>query len=252
MLDPHVVISYMWNTVGPRIDPENVKTFWRHHREVGSPWTQVCTDAPDDLIHLGIYGDSARARQLPYTAPEKVVGIYMSCPLFRPKSVRQSRWLLFCIEEHLIYERKTLNAVFRRITWSLNILWYGLKPTRGPDNEELNQLPDVPITDGCHKLFLAEIRGDWSWHRFVFGLVSSWKAGANAPVCWKCPAYAVGPSCMHYYQVDEQSMGRFTEHSLVEFLLNEMPPTDVWASTDLVSFVRLIYNRGLPCETERR
>lgn len=149
------MVSYLWNTIGLRIDSECVKTFWAHHRTVASPWTDVCRDAPDTMIPLGIYGDSARARQLPYSAPEKVVGIFMNCPLFRPKSVRQSRWLLFVLEEELLVGRETLNAVYRRLTWSFNILRHGLKPTRGPSNEQLSQSPGVPITADGYKFFLC-------------------------------------------------------------------------------------------------
>ena len=227
LIDPHVMVSYLWNTIGLRIDSECVKTFWAHHRTVASPWTEVCRDAPDTMIPLGIYGDSARARQLPYSAPEKVVGIFMNCPLFRPKSVRQSRWLLFVLEEELLVGRETLNAVYRRLTWSFNILRHGLKPTRGPSNEQLSQSPGVPITADGYKFFCAEIRGDWAWHKFTFGLMSSWKAGTNAPVCWKCPVYATGDAATQYYHVDEQSVDRFPEHTLVEFILKEMPRENI-------------------------
>lgn len=231
MIDPHVMIQYIWNIVGLQLDPQDVKTYWDHHRQVGSPWTTACADASSDMIPLGIYGDSARARQLPFTAPEKVVGIYLNCPIFRPKSVRQSRWLLFSIQEELLYGRKTLNAIYRRVTWSINSMWFGHLPTQGPFGEPLLQQPGVPITTNFNKFCITEIRGDWSWHKTVFGLVSSWKGGANCPVCWKCPAYASGDSRHHYYHVDDQSMDRTPEHTLVEFMLYEMPDEDICSFT---------------------
>lgn len=226
MIDVHVMVAYLWNHVGLRIDPSNTKIYWEHHQAVGSPWISACGDDWDTtMIPLGIYGDDARTRQLPYSTPEKVLGIYLNCPLFRPKSVRQSRWLLFAIEEALLYKRLTLNSIFRRIAWSFNILWNGYLPTRGPSNELLEQAPWVPITNGLNRFFCSEIRGDWSWHRRVFGMISSWKAGVNAPVCWKCPSYATG-NCP-YYHVDDESMSQTPDHTLVEFLLQEMPDDDI-------------------------
>ena len=231
MIDPHVMISYIWNVVGLQLDPQDVKSYWDHHRQVRSPWTTACLDASSDMIPLGIYGDSAKARQLPFTAPEKVVGIFLNCPIFRPKSVRQSRWLLFSIQEDLLFGRKTLNAIYRRVTWSINSMWFGYLPTQGPFGEPLLQQPGVPITTNFNKFCVTEIRGDWSWHKTIFGLVSSWKGGANCAVCWKCPSYAYGDSRHHYYHIDDQSMDRTPEHTLVEFMLKEIPEEDICSFT---------------------
>ena len=193
VVDPHQLVSYLFNQCGLHIDDDKVQAFWQHHRAVKSPFMDVYTGG-DSHIPLGLYGDGARARQIAYQAPEKVIGIFLNLPLFRPRSARHARYLLFSIDEELCFGRKTLNAVYNRLTWSLNHLFRGRWPTHGPGGEQLTS-PNAGslVTPDGKEFALVEHRGDWSFMKWVFGLKSSWKAGTNAPVCYQCRAYGKGP-----------------------------------------------------------
>ena len=238
VVDPHQLVSYLFNQCGLQIDGDKVQTFWQHHRAVKSPFMDVYTGG-DSHIPLGLYGDGARARQIAYQAPEKVIGIFLNVPLFRPKSARHARYLLFSIEEELCFGRKTLNAVYNRLTWSLNHLFHGRWPTHGPRGERLTS-PKAGslITPDGKQFAVVEHRGDWSFMKWLFGLKSSWKAGTNAPVCYQCRAYGKGPLSERYYHVGENAPAWSTEHTLVSFLAEEMPATDPCISTVIPCMVQ--------------
>jgi hypothetical protein len=238
VVDPHQLVTYLFNQCGLQIDGDKVQTFWQHHRAVKSPFMDVYTGG-ESHIPLGLYGDGARARQIAYQAPEKVIGLFLNVPLFRPKSARHARYLLFSIEEELCFGRKTLNAVYNRLTWSLNHLFHGRWPTHGPRGERLTS-PKAGslITPDGKQFAVVEHRGDWSFMKWLFGLKSSWKAGTNAPVCYQCRAYGKGPLSERYYHVGENAPAWSTEHTLVSFLAEEMPATDPCISTVIPCMVQ--------------
>ena len=62
--------------------------------------------------------------------PKKILGVYLSCPVWRPKSIRCSKWLVFAILEDQFFSWKTLHAIYRRLAWALNILFVGLMPAK--------------------------------------------------------------------------------------------------------------------------
>ena len=226
MVDPHILVSFLFNDCGLVIGREKIQAFWHHHREVESPFLENFRGG-DSHVPLGLYGDGARARQIAYQEPEKVVGLFLNVPLWRPNSARHSRFLLFSIKESLCFGRKTLNAVYNRITWSLNHLYHGHWPSHGPGGEQLSSpKAGLPITVDGKQFALVEHRGDWSFLKWVLGFRSSWKAGTNAPVCYRCRAYGTGPVEARYYNVAENAPAWNTEHSQVSFLLEEMPTVD--------------------------
>lgn len=223
VLDPHAVIAYLFNECGIAIPEDKIQLFWKHHREVKSPWMDAYRGS-DSHIPLGLYGDGARARQQAYQEPEKVVGVFINLPLWRPKSARHSRWLLFSIDEQLCYKRETMNCVYRRIVWSLNHMFTGQYPTHGPNGEPLSSpLAGTALTHDRKNFALVEHRGDWSYFKWLLGFRSSWKAGVNAPVCFKCRAFGTGPFHTRYYYVGDNSPNWTTEHTAVSFIAEEMP-----------------------------
>ena len=236
LFEPHTIVSYLFDHCGVQIDEELVKVYWDHHRSVQSPWVQNC-DATSRHVPLALFGDGARCRQQTYKPVEKVFGFFISLPLWRPKSARFSRWLLSSIDESLLFGRKTLNCVLARITWSINLLFWGLWPTHGPCNEEIDSpRKGQQITTDGRVFALTELRGDWSYFKQVFGLQSSWKAGTNASVCFKCSAWGIGPPSHHYYHIGPRAHVWTTEYSLASFLANEMPETDVCILTEKFVF----------------
>ena len=227
MLEPHKVIQYLFDEVGISIPQEAVQRFWDHNHSVNAPWLEGC-DASRNHMPIGLYGDGARCRQQSYKPVEKVFGIFLSLPLWRPKSARFSRWLLFSIDETLLLGRKTLNRVFALITWSINSMFFGRFPRVDMFGQRLPaDSGGQPLTENGLCFALTEFRGDWSYYKLIFGLNSSWKGGANVPVCYLCQAFGKGPPANQYYNIDENAHCWGTIYNKVEFLAQEMPNEDI-------------------------
>ena len=226
ILDPLSVVSYVFNEVGLIIPPENVRSYWDHYRQkVAAPWA-LRHPAKDDAIPVGIYGDACKIRQ-----GKKMVGIYMNLPLFRPKSIRCSRFLLVAVQEELMYKRKTLDCIWRQIIWRMNLLLEGKHPQCDIDGQPLQgpQLKRAGQEIVPGKTFaVTELRGDWLWMKQCFSFKSSWKGGSKYPVCFQCEARAKEPHL--YYNVRHDSSVWETEYpTLTEFLIRQMPshPSDL-------------------------
>ena len=221
ILDPVSIISYLFNTVGILIPDIDVKKYWDHYRSepVSARWA-LNHPATNEAIPCGLYGDSCKIRQ-----GEKMLGIYMNLPLFRPRSIRSSRFLLVAVQEELMYKRKTLDCIWRHIVWRMNLLVAGKYPHCDINGVPLQgpqlQLAGSEVVPG--KTFaVTELRGDWVWWKECLSFRSSWKAGALFPVCFKCEARAVEPFL--YYHVGEDSHVWQTEYTtLADFLTNQMP-----------------------------
>lgn len=227
VLEPHKVLNYLFDECGIEVPQTSVRTFWQHHHRVNAPWLENC-DASHDHMPIGLYGDGARCRQQSYRPPEKVFGIFLSLPLWRPKTSRFSRWLLFSIDETLLYGRKTLNKVFALIAWSINCAFHGSFPTVNMQGERiLSASSGRPLTRCGTSFALTEFRGDWSYYKLIFGLDSSWKGGTNKSVCYLCKAFGQGPPQTQYYHIDEHAHCWGTMYDKVQFLVNEMPDEDV-------------------------
>ena len=97
MLEPFSLIRYLWAEVGIEIGTAEVETFWREHRARGTQW--AVNSSEDSYIPLGIYGDSCRVRQIAHQPVHKALGIFLNCPLFRPRNSRASRWLVCTLDE---------------------------------------------------------------------------------------------------------------------------------------------------------
>ena len=221
MLEPFSLIRYLWAEVGIEIGTAEVETFWREHRARGTQW--AVNSSEDSYIPLGIYGDSCRVRQIAHQPVHKALGIFLNCPLFRPRNSRASRWLVCTLDERLLYKHITLNKIFARLCWSLNCLYEDRYPSCGPNGETLEgKFRDrigQPITG--HRFQVVECRGDWLWHKQVFRFNSSWTAGRNKPVCFMCPALSSG-DCK-YYNIQESSPLWQRQYTFMQVLRVEMP-----------------------------
>ena len=221
ILDPISVVDYVFNTIGISISEACVERYWSHYRspEVASPWA-TCHPATNHHIPVGIYGDACRVRQ-----GEKMIGIFCNFPLFRPKSIRCSRFLLVAFREEHMYRRKTIDAVFRYLAWRFNLLFDAKNPSCGIRGEPLPPAKAAragqDVVQGGRTFALTEIRGDWSWFKDIFSFRSSWKGGSRNPVCFKCEARLQEPYV--YYEVKPDSPCWQTEYDLSEFLVQQMP-----------------------------
>lgn len=228
VVDPISLVSYLWNDVGIRVGEEEVKKYWRHHRQFGAKWA-LHSEAPENTVPLGIYGDAVKVRST-YQGVEKMIGIFLNCPLYRPRSCRCSRWLLFACQEELLYKHHTLDCVYLYLVWCLNQLYTGKYPTRGFRGASLSAWGATRAGQWVcndHLIFqVTEIRGDWAWHKAIFRFNSSWKAGSNFPVCFQCRAYGKGTPHELYYNIEENSPCWQTEYGHVaEFIAEQCPRT---------------------------
>ena len=227
VLDPHVIINYLFDECKVELPDDSIKAFWDHHHSVQSPWLEQC-DATRQHIPIGLYADGARCRQQAFRPVEKVFGIFISLPLWRPRSSRLSRWLLFSIDESLLHERKTLNCVWRRIAWSINSMFWGRYPLVDPEGKRLcGPNAGKLLTKNAHCFAFTELRGDWSFFKLIFGFNSSWKGGTNLSVCYQCCSMGTGQPGTRYFEVAENSPSWGNMFNKVQFLVQQMPQHDV-------------------------
>lgn len=224
ILDPHSVVKYMWGA-GLRVPMSEVQEFWDRSRQNNEPWS-LFSKASSAHIPLGIYGDGATMK-MNYGKQESIIGLYLNLPLWRPKSVRGSRWLLFCIEEDRLWHHFTLNRVLREIVWSCNQLYSGVHASVGAGGERLPPaLEHLAGTQVCEGAVFAvvEIRGDWSWMKKIFRYYQTSWNGRNT--CHGCGATGKGPYSDRYYNFEGANWDDH-DFSLGEFLTKRMPPKGV-------------------------
>ena len=145
-------------------------------------------------VPVGLYGDSARYTNSTGYA-EKLLCVTLSLPLYSPKSVRSSRYLLFSIRESLMVDFATT-------------IW----PTR-----ELNQLfhDGIPGPQGSVCVAVGEFRGDWAFHADSMARSRRWNSHS---MCFRCPATSIpGP-----YQYT--NFGELRDFSNVGFFNNCLKP----------------------------
>ena len=225
IMDPHAIIRFLFNDAGITVPPWQVQAYWRVSRFNQEPWA-VHSQASEHHIPLGLFGDSATLITK-YGLKTSVIGIFLSLPLWRPKSVRMSRYLVLAIPEACLWGRHTLNEAFRRIVWSINSLDKNIHPDVGFAGQELpehlKKLANTPIVSPHRVFSCTEIRGDWSWHKKLLGFKASWVGDAT---CYQCNARSGGPNNGRYYAFEtglwiDQSL------SLPEFLCRQIPPQKI-------------------------
>ncbi len=233
MLEPISLISYLWNHVGIHVEPSQVAYYWRFNRERGAPWA-VRHEGTEQHIPLSVYGDSAKMRSTPF-GPQKILGVYLSCPLWRPKSIRCSKWLVFAILEDQLFSWKTLHAIYRRLAWSLNILFVGLMPAKDIDGKSMSLPKCEPgqyLINKKVKFALTEIKGDWVFHKQLFRFKSSWKGGSTVPVCFLCRAMSNQEP--FYFDIGPNAPCWDAQYTLTDFLAEQMPSHGVCALFDVI------------------
>ena len=197
ILYPHRILSFLFDEVGIVVPDEDVQAYWRHARAVGEPWA-VNNPSSDLHVPLGIHGDAARL----FTQHrfEKLVGVFFNIVLFKPRSVRHSRFMLFSIPHEKLYKNRSLNWVWRRLAWSFNACFDGVHPSVGPQGIALQgrhlELAGKPITQKFQKFCLTEYRGDWEWHRDTWRPYATWQ---GIRTCFKCTAVSRGDPAYLYH-----------------------------------------------------
>ena len=239
ILDPHSVIHFLFEDGKLSIPDVDVHRYWKHHSEHGEPW--AADSSLHHMVPLGIFGDAARCATQFNSV--NIIGIFLKCVLWRPCSIRTSRYLLFAIEEEKLWGYHTLNAVLRRITWSLNACFCGIHPSVDHYGKELpdkmKKLAGVPLTSAHLRFCLTEIRGDWSWHKKIWRFPKvSWN---GISICYHCRAKSKGHWCDLYWNLTEGSSWDNNDFSLGEFLEERLPSRgicalgSVWATNQLMT-----------------
>ena len=199
-LEPDMVIQYLISA-GLDIPEEQVVDFWERKRSVGEPWA-IASPASNKHIPIAIYGDSARLQTS--RKESKYFGIFISLPLWRPKSTRFSRWYIFSLENAKLLGTQILRPTLMRITYKLNMLFE----------------TGVTATDGRQlKFSCTEIRGNWEWHKQLFNLTSSWKSVKN--LCYPCDCVSKSQDPKKLYFCLDKNPG-WKEFSLWEFLATQL------------------------------
>lgn len=204
MLDPHLVFHQLFTTVGLKIPASEVRAYWQHHRDFLREEWAVQSPASSEHIPIAIYGDSAKILD----DNTKMIGLFISMPaVWRPLSTRCSRWCVFALEEHKLHSFHTLNAVFKRIVYSCNILFNGHDPDR----------PNLLIAGG-QKFSVTELKGDWLWHKEIFRFHAAWNRIDS--VCFRCTAQGRSNTTSElFYCMDNAS---WTEFDLASFLAHQL------------------------------
>ena len=235
ILHPHRVLSYLFNNVGIEIPLDRARAYWRHLRSVGEPWA-LASPASEEHIPLGIHGDGARLWTV--SKYEKFVGVSLNLPLFRPSSTRYARFMVFVIDSAKFFKNRTMNEVWKRLTWSLNSCFEGINPTIGWDSQPLRgsdlERAGKPLTHQNLKFSLTEYRGDWEWHRDTWRPLASW---ISTDICFKCPCRAKGDPGYVYTNVGGTAADNCQwineEFSLTSFINRRLKSNNLCNSEEL-------------------
>ena len=218
--DPHSVVAFLVEKAGLRIPPSALAKYWQHASTFGEKWAE---GVPLGTWPVGIFGDSARV--FTRFSSLNLAGIFFNVVLWKPQSVRISRYLLFCIPEHQLWKHHTLNTVYRRIAWSLNCLVDGMHPRCGPYNEPLAAHLEKLAGQPLQKCKLTEVRGDWSWHKKVFRFEkTSWN---GIQMCHHCRAVSQSTRAEDLYWKLEQNSWDGHEFTFDEWITERMPLQDM-------------------------
>ena len=207
VLLPQHVLRYLLES-GLDMPPEAVCEYWKFHRDMSVPWA-IQHESDGTHIPLGLYGDAAKYGE---TNSKKVWGIWLNLVLFRPKSVRLSRYLLFAVDHETSFGIRTLFPLLRACV------------------EDLNSIYEAGILG--RKFCVTEIRGDWEFHYLAFRLKRYWQSSS---FCWRCRAtrglYDPVETC--YLDLTDSPGWKSTQHATHgEFLHSVIPsagPRSFWA-----------------------
>lgn len=185
---------------GLNIPDQLCRNYWQHlddvNDEVAVSSRQLRRLADQEVWPIGIHGDEANIGLV--NAPfDKILGVFMNVPLFRPRSTLVSRYLLFSVEHSRIVDvHRTINPVLTEIVASLNrCLETGILGRR---------------------FIVTELRGDQVWIKFLFQHRSSWQ---GVPVCFRCQA-STRATDVNYLFYDKWLP---TLRSTMDFLVEELP-----------------------------
>lgn len=188
-LEPHKVLAYLHDEVGVRTPQDHVDFYWQWGQKYGCQWARLGCSG---ILPIGLYADEAVYCD---GTTDKVLGVFLNLILWRPKSVRRSRFLLFALRSALIDGPDTLYPFFAKIAASIHLAFKGT-------------LEDgSPLTRDGVRFLLTELRGDLLWHKTLWNCRGGWKSDE---ACFFCRARSKGDHGL-YTEIGLDATWRGTE-----------------------------------------
>ena len=171
-LQPHEVLAYM-HSIGARTPKNHIELYWDWGKRFGCGWARL---GGPSVVPVGIYGDEAKYNDGP--PQEKILGIYLNFVLFRPASVRHSRFLIFSIRSCFNLGPPTLYPLMWKFVESMHFAYMGKLPN------------GQPLCDDGSRFLVTELRGDLVWHKSCWQFDQrGWQSN---DVCFFCDAQSKG------------------------------------------------------------
>ena len=233
MLDPHSIIAFLFDEGKLQIPQEHIDTYWRFNRDHGEAWAQ--NPECSGKIPLGVYGDSAKVSTA--FGAENILGVFLNIVLWKPQSVRASRFMLMSIPESKLWGHHSLDVIYRRVVWSINSLWEGKHPSLDqygkPLPPHLQKLAGTSITRDNLSFVCTEVRADWSYHKKLWRFANcSWN---GISMCYWCPAKAKGDFQSLYWNIDDNTWSQ-ERFSLIDFINKRIPARGICDLTEIEKF----------------
>lgn len=171
---PHEVLSYMYS-IGARSPRSHIQMYWDWGRRFNCGWARL-GDA--NTVRVGIYGDEAKYDDGP--PQQKILGIYLNFVLFRPASIRHSRFMIFAMRSCFNLGPATMYPLMWKLVESMHFAFLG----KFPDGK--------PLCDDQSRFLCTELRGDLAWHKFCWQFAA--RGWQSTDVCFFCNAQTKPPN----------------------------------------------------------
>ena len=152
MYKPHEVLAYLWDTVGVEVPSQVVSDFWSCAKANNIPWALL--EDSSDRLPIKLFGDDCQYND----QMDKCIAIIISCPLFRPRSARNARWIVAVLKLSTSVGFESLRPVLAECVHSLNIAYDQATPRTGT------------------KFVVTEVAGDWKYLRESFNMQTHWNS----------------------------------------------------------------------------
>ena len=226
MIEVHELLSYVHDTVKLRTPVEHVRFYWDWSKRHGEGFATHSPGGPT-TVPIGFYSDEARYG-LQYNT-DKVLAIYINLVLFRPQSVRLSRFLIFSIRSKFLISAHTIGPVLQRTAWGLHWAFLGTFPTCDLDGGPLPPAKQAkagqPLCQDNTNFLCTEYRGDLALHKFLWSFK---KRGWNAiDTCFFCEAKPKGDRMTFDEVGDRASWIPSIYQDTLEWASATLPQSDV-------------------------
>lgn len=215
LLLPEQILEFLMSKCDLQIDEQLCQRYWRrlelHNDEVAVESSQFRRLQDKEVWPLGIHGDEANIGIISQPT-SKIIGMTLNIPLYRPKSTRLSRFLMFALESATL-----VDAV--RTVWPLLTMIVA----------SLNRCTEQGILG--RKFILTEMRGDQAWFYFLLQHKARW---TSVNICFRCGAHTrADQDCYAIYDA-----GSTNRKSTQDFIIDEL-------SNDLCCLAKCL--TGLDC-----